>query len=126
MPETDRPAGRKRLSKNERRRVYEKTGGRCAYCGCALQIEEMAVDHVIPLADGGADAESNLLPACRSCNHRKNTESVERFRASVERFPVVLARDSVTYRNAVRFGLVVPNPHNIKFYFELIKEGNPT
>jgi hypothetical protein len=30
----------------------------------------------------------------------------------------VLARDSVTYRNAVRYGLVVPKPRKIIFYFE--------
>ena len=34
--------------------------------------------------------------------------------------PVVLARDSVTYKNAVRFGMVVPSPHPVRFYFEKI------
>jgi len=29
-----------------------------------------------------------------------------------------LAYNSVTYRNAVRYGLVIPNPHKIIFYFE--------
>jgi len=82
----------------------------------------MTLDHIKPLACGGADEESNLLPACRSCNHRKGTSSLERFREQVERFPAVLARDSVTYKNAVRFGLVIPNPHAVKFYFERLEE----
>ena len=30
----------------------------------------------------------------------------------------MLERDSVTYRNAVRFGLVTPTPHPVIFYFE--------
>lgn len=64
------------------------------------------------------DVMSNYLPACRSCNHYKSTLSIERFRMCVERFPSVLMRDSVTYKNAVRFGLVVPNPHKVEFYFE--------
>lgn len=36
----------------------------------------------------------------------------------VENMPTVLMRDSVTYKNAVRFGLVTPTPHPVKFYFE--------
>jgi alpha-N-arabinofuranosidase len=34
----------------------------------------------------------------------------------------VLMRDNVTYRNAVRFGQVVPNKHPVKFYFEQQEE----
>lgn len=34
----------------------------------------------------------------------------------------VLMRDSATYRNAVRFGLVIPRPHRVKFYFERKRE----
>ena len=111
---------RKRLSVQERKRIYEKLDGRCAYCGCEILLKEMQVDHMKPLANGGEDMESNMFPACRSCNHRKGTESLESFRDSVERFIKVLERDSVTYRNAVRFGLVEPKPQEIIFYFEKI------
>jgi hypothetical protein len=83
-----------------------------------MKYEDMQVDHVQPLSNGGADALENMLPACRSCNHRKGGSTLESFRRQVERFLVVLERDSVTYRNAVRFGLVTPNPHSVKFYFE--------
>jgi len=93
--------------------------GRCAYCGCELDFKNMQVDHVISLAHhGGKDELSNMLPSCRSCNHYKSTLSLEGFRDAIGRFPDVLARDNVTYRNAVRFGLVIPNPHKIVFYFE--------
>jgi len=109
---------RKRLSRQERKRVYDKLGGRCAYCGCKMHIKAMQVDHMKPLANGGRDVESNMYPACRSCNHRKGASSIESFRAQVERFLMVLERDSVTYKNAVRFGLVIPKPQKIKFYFE--------
>lgn len=86
----------------------------------------MQVDHVIPmeLYDAyksiGKDLDSieNMLPACRSCNNYKSTLSVEKFREAVEKWPVVLSRDSITYRNAVRFGMVVPVPHKVIFYFE--------
>ena len=109
---------RKKLSELERRRIYDKTRGRCAYCGCKLQYKKMQVDHVKPLAHGGENREDNFLAACRSCNHRKGTSSLDSFRRQMERAVGVLARDSVTYRNAVRFGLVIPNPHPVTFYFE--------
>ena len=115
---------RKKLSKKDRQQVYESLGGHCAYCGVKIQLRAMQVDHIRPLANGGSDSPSNLLPACRSCNHRKGTSSLESFRRQVEKFVAVLERDSVTYRNAVRFGLVIPNPHKVKFYFEKIKEAN--
>lgn len=109
---------RKHLNKTERQKVYQKTKGHCAYCGCSIAITDMQIDHVFPLHRGGADEYDNMLPACRSCNHRKHTLTVDKFRAEVEKFPAVLERDSVTYKNAVRFGLVIPNPHSVVFYFE--------
>ncbi len=120
---------RKQLTKIERQAVYDKCGGHCAYCGCEIALKDMQVDHIVPMARcfdyhrvhktaDEVDVMENYLPACRSCNHYKSSLSLERFRFAVERFPSVLMRDSVTYKNAVRFGLVVPNPHKVEFYFE--------
>ena len=81
----------------------------------------MQVDHIIPLAlinDDKSETFLNYLPACRSCNHYKSAMSLETFRRMIERMPDVLMRDSVTYKNAVRFGLVTPTPHKVEFYFE--------
>jgi hypothetical protein len=83
----------------------------------------MQIDHVEPLSHGGLDIIENMLPACRSCNHRKGAESLKWYRHSVENFLEVLNRDSVTYRNAVRYGLIIPNPHPVIFYFEKIRKG---
>jgi hypothetical protein len=33
------------------------------------------MDHVIPWAQGGADRLTNLVPACGSCNNRKNDKT---------------------------------------------------
>ena len=110
-----------KFNKTTRKQIYEKTKGRCAYCGCSIRYGAMQVDHLIPVSQNGTNDIKNLLPACRSCNHRKGSSTLESFREQVERFPAVLARDSVTYRNAVRFGLVLPNPQKVKFYFELME-----
>lgn len=114
-------AKRKQLSRQERLQVYEKCNGHCAYCGCELPFKDMQVDHIIPLAlinDDKSETFLNYLPACRSCNHYKSAMSLETFRRMIERMPDVLMRDSVTYKNAVRFGLVTPTPHKVEFYFE--------
>ena len=109
---------RRKLRARERRQIYDKMQGHCAYCGCELDFKKFQVDHIQPLCNGGLDAYCNMYPACRSCNHRKGTSNLESFREQIEKFPAVLARDSVTYRNAVRFGLVTPTPKPVKFYFE--------
>ena len=109
---------RGKISPAKRKKVYDKCGGHCAYCGCKLAYEDMQVDHKKPISQGGSDTIKNMLSACRSCNHRKGSSSLESFREQVEHFPAVLDRDSVTYKNAVRFGLVIPNPHKVTFYFE--------
>ena len=119
MPEQ---AKRRKLSWAERRQVYAKCGGHCAYCGCELRFEDMQVDHVKSIRAGGPDTIDNMLPACRSCNHYKDTLDIETFRRCVEAFPRKLMRDSVTYKNAVRYGLVVPKPGPVKFYFEKLAE----
>lgn len=117
---------RRKLTKAERMMVYNKTGGRCAYCGSEITLRQMQVDHLIPMEFYEAymamgqdlDQIDNFLPACRSCNNYKHTLTLEKFRTALERMPEVLMRDSVTYRNAVRFGLVTPTPHPVVFYFE--------
>jgi 5-methylcytosine-specific restriction endonuclease McrA len=45
-------------------------GQRCAYCG--IKPKRLTMDHIIPLARGGTHTLENLIPACKSCNSRKN------------------------------------------------------
>ena len=40
------------------------------------------VDHVIPLSEGGADAEENLRPIHRDCHRIKSQEEAKRGRSS--------------------------------------------
>lgn len=109
---------RRKLTKEERQAVYDKTGGRCAYCGHELAYKDMQVDHVEAFRFHGDDGLSNMLPACRSCNHYKRGNSLEGWRRILEAMPATLERDSYTYRQAVRFGMVTPTQKKIVFYFE--------
>ena len=121
---------RQRFNSKTRERVYAKCNGHCAYCGAEIPISKMQIDHLIPFefaeayAAQGIDlnAIENLMPSCRSCNNYKSSLTLEKFRQAIERWPEVLQRDNVTYRNAVRFGMIEPKPHKVTFYFELLQE----
>lgn len=120
MSDSDRKEGkmkRRRITKEERKKIYNKYGGHCAYCGCKIEYKGMQVDHVVPLAKGGKDEEGNMLPSCRSCNHYKATLTAEEFREYVAGIPKRLKRDSIPYQVGVRFGMIKANSE-VKFYFE--------
>jgi 5-methylcytosine-specific restriction endonuclease McrA len=42
----------------------------CAYCG--NKVQELTQDHITPLSKGGRHTLSNIVPACRTCNSKKN------------------------------------------------------
>lgn len=109
---------RRRLSKLEREKVYQKCHGHCAYCGCILDYKDMQVDHVKPLRTGGSDDISNMLPTCRSCNHYKATLDLKQFREYIYQIPTRLKRDSIPFQVGFRFGVVSCSAEPIKFYFE--------
>lgn len=50
----------------------------------------------------------------------KLANTIEKFRTSIEQSPQVLLRDSVTYRNACRFGVIAPTGRKVIFYFETL------
>lgn len=93
-PEKFRAIQKKYLAKNPvhiRRAVYmgkvEKSltptqwaetldyfGRACAYC---LRTDlPLTMDHVTPVSKGGPHTQSNVVPACKSCNSRKGAKSL--------------------------------------------------
>lgn len=51
-----------------KRRLAE---GRCYYCGKALPVQELTMDHIVPLVRGGKSTKGNCVPACKECNNKK-------------------------------------------------------
>jgi len=47
---------------------------RCVYCG--RQMKRLTQDHLTPLSKNGTHTKWNVLPACASCNSRKNDRNV--------------------------------------------------
>jgi 5-methylcytosine-specific restriction endonuclease McrA len=104
------------IPKLVRQRVKERFDGRCGYCG--EKPRALVIDHVIPVQSGGTNIESNLMPACASCNNYKMVWSLERFREELAEQVNRLRQYSVNYRLAERFGLVAPTGAQIVFHFE--------
>src|SRR3954447_3040867 len=56
------------------RRIREAAKHRCGYClGHSDNIyAELEIDHIIPIAKGGSNDETNLWLACPFCNRHKS------------------------------------------------------
>lgn len=55
----------------DRRFVWALHEGRCGICRDPVWLEEMHLDHVVPLARGGKHEYPNVQPAHETCNKRK-------------------------------------------------------
>lgn len=56
--------------------LYERQEGRCVYCGLPLsEGDGIHLDHVVPLAQGGAHSMENLVLACAPCNLSKGAKT---------------------------------------------------
>lgn len=57
------------ISRDVRQRVWTAYGGQCADCRAKDYLE---FDHIIPVAKGGSNDESNVQLLCRRCNLAKS------------------------------------------------------
>ncbi|TSD59033.1 HNH endonuclease [Variovorax sp. KBS0712] len=57
-----------------RERVAKRHDYRCARCGAVWVSSRDHIDHIVELADGGTNDESNLQPLCNEPCHREKTE----------------------------------------------------
>lgn len=62
---------RRQWSTDAYARVIGLYGRRCFYCELNLHRGGVQLDHVVSLALGGEDTETNLVPACCFCNNEK-------------------------------------------------------
>ena len=58
-------------------RIRRQARDRCGYCQTPQKIVSMPleIEHIIPQALGGTDAEENLWLACRNCNGFKRSKT---------------------------------------------------
>lgn len=73
----------------DKRKVFERDGWKCYLCGCDTPKEMSGttndfapeLDHVVPLAGGGAHSYENTRCACRACNRSKGAKLLNTPRA---------------------------------------------
>ena len=76
---------RKSYSKNVRKMIYINAGKKCQLCGKKLLLQEMTLDHIVPLSRGGADTVDNIQCACKACNKMKGDVAPEDFEDCITR-----------------------------------------
>lgn len=131
---------RKPISKELRKQVYDKYNGHCAYCGRELKMNEMQVDHIIPvmksyygikeealkvrhmIKDGSFNSIDNLMPACRACNFYKSMNDIEGFRRRILTELEHTCRSTFQTKLAIQYGMIEYKPWDGKFYFERVEE----
>ena len=84
----------------EKRRIYDRQNGLCAYCGRHRNIKYMTIDHIIPLSKGGTDDISNLQCTCKACNNLKE----DMFPSEFTDFIRHILRNSIEIEKAVMKG----------------------
>lgn len=108
---------RKKWPQKVRDEILNRTERKCAYCGCSLDGQMFALDHVVPLRKGGKDEVENLVASCIQCNHYKDTMDVDQFRKNLMAIPERLAERSLAGRIAEKFGMLQKPEYTI-FWFE--------
>lgn len=61
---------RRKIPTNVRAQVYARDGLRCVTCGTS---DDLTIDHVVAVANGGTNDITNLQSMCQPCNSRKHT-----------------------------------------------------
>jgi hypothetical protein len=128
------------MTKRERQIVYDKCGGKCAYCGCELN-NKFQIDHVISqrafathilnkwkipeflthLGINDMNHIDNLLPACGSCNNYKGAFDLELFRSEIGQLVGRMNKRFTQYKISKRFGLIQETKKPVTFYFEYLQ-----
>jgi len=58
----------------------ENYGSECPYCGCVLNVNNMSLDHITPIARNGNNIEKNIQVTCKVCNRRKGRLTDKEYR----------------------------------------------
>lgn len=130
--------------KESRELIFNKYGGKCAYCGEELQrgwhVDELKpvrrqytedycyekrkhIRKITRLTHPERMHIDNQMPACASCNINKHSDSLEEFRKLIQGFMKHLNEVNTQYKIAKRYGLIQETVKPVVFYFEKF---NPT
>jgi len=85
------------LTRDSFRRLRRQVGTRdnyiCQYCG--IYTQDGAVDHIIPLSEGGTDDIDNLAWSCAECNQAKGAKLLDQWREQDRLRQLDLSQDPI-------------------------------
>lgn len=62
---------RKQYSSKERKRIFDLHNNCCDNCG---STENLEIAHIVPLAAGGTEKETNLALLCQECHNKQHAD----------------------------------------------------
>lgn len=83
------------VSRRLRFEVLKRDNHACRYCGETAPTVKLTVDHVVPVALGGADDPSNLVTACQPCNAGKSSVSPDAPTVAEVSFDTLLMAEAI-------------------------------
>lgn len=110
----------------KRQAIWDKSGGKCWYCGCELP-ERWDADHFHPVIRNPSTGEmlipeldvmENLVPSCKPCNNFKHSYDIEGFRWTINEQFENVPKNSTGMRQLMRLSLVDIESKPVIFWFE--------
>lgn len=119
----------------KRKAIWDKTAGKCFYCGCELPEKGWHADHFHNIGRDleirgnkivstnkssrpELDNDDNLVPSCAPCNLFKSTYSIELMRQEIEAQYERIRSKSPGFRMLERMGLMSKSEKPVVFWFE--------
>ena len=118
--------------------ILQKYDYTCVYCGAKDVPLEM--EHVVPRAKGGTNRTSNLVLACKKCNQKKGSKSIDEFlsknkdllkkiksklKASLKDVAIMHATRNRVVKNLTETGLPVELGYGYLTKFNRTQQGLP-
>ena len=69
----------------------------CMYCGGQFKADNLSRDHILPVSRSGTDSWTNVVTACKRCNHRKGNKTPEEAGMELLAVPFVPNRHEFFY-----------------------------
>tara|TARA_B100000029_G_scaffold290408_1_gene284044 strand:+ start:256 stop:873 length:618 start_codon:yes stop_codon:yes gene_type:complete len=69
--------------------LFKRDSYLCMYCGIRYNKRELTRDHITPISQGGKDNWSNVVSACKRCNHHKGGRTPEEAKIELLAIPFV-------------------------------------
>ena len=98
--------------------LFRRDANLCMYCGKSFENIDLSRDHILPISQGGEDVWTNVVTACKRCNHYKGGRTPEEAGLELVAIPFTPNRAEYIYLSGRRIlldqmeFLLAHFPHN--------------